>query len=147
MPAHARNGVDMLLNKPSMTIGLIAGVAVLLILGYWKFAHDDRNQPIRAIVADLQQRTLPPGARTVARSDFASDQRSVSASWEIELDLDWNEYCKWVQTQCSDFTTGGPNGGKMIMVKQLPGDSLSVTIERIADNPLKVRVSFRGYPS
>jgi hypothetical protein len=46
-----------------------------------------------------------------------------------------------------DFKIRDSGDGKIVMSKQLPGDTLSLTIERIADNPLKVRISFRGYPS
>jgi hypothetical protein len=149
VPGHTPAGVDMdsLVRKRAMIVAFVAGFGLLLVLGYWKFALGDRDEPIRTIVADLRQRTAPPGTRTLATSDLESDQRSVKVFWIIELDQDWNEYCRWVRGSCADFKTVGPKDGKMVMLKQLPGDTLRLTIEKLTDMPLQVRVSFVGAPS
>jgi hypothetical protein len=125
---------------------LFVGLLVVFTAGYWILArHSD--DPLDIIVADLQKRSISPAARLIKKSDPERTRLSANASWEIESDQDWKGYSQDLLHRFHDFKIAESPDGKITMSKQLPGDTLYLTFEKIADNPLKIRVSFRGYPS
>ena len=127
-------------------VGFFGGLLLLLAFGYWKLAPSG-DDPLNDIVADLQKRSIPAAARVLKKSEPERDRFAARAVWEIELNQDWNDYSRDIVKRFHDFKIQDSGDGKIVMSKQLPGDTLSLTIEKIADNPLKVRISFRGYPS
>ena len=126
---------------------LVAAVGLVAVFIFFRCIPNEHDDPIRQIVADLERRTIPPGANVLDRSDFERDSRSARAAWEIELNGEWSEYCRKVRQQCPDFKTDGPDESKMMLLKQLPGDTLRLELKKVSVSPLRVRITFTGYPS
>ncbi len=110
-------------------------------------APGNNNEPIKAIIADFQKRSMPVDGRWLRRPEPEFGNWSVDAVWEIETREDWNEFSIWIGQRFRDFKTKDSIDGKILLLKQLHGDTLRLLIEKIGESPLRVRVSFRGYPS
>jgi hypothetical protein len=127
--------------------GFIAGLLLLLGVGYWKLASDHEEEPVKSIVADLRRRSMPVDATLLDDSQPKLERFTVRAHWHFELNQDWDEYSRWLVERFRDFKIKDSGDGKIYMSKQLPGDTLRLTIERLERTPLRVRVSFSGFPS
>jgi hypothetical protein len=128
-------------------VGVIGGLLLLLFVAYLTWGPGHQDTQIENIVADLRRRTIPPDAKVLERLEPKLENMAVRASWTFESDQHWATYSQSVKEKCLAYKIREEGVGKLLLMQQLPGDTLSVTIEKLGDNPLKVRVSFRGYPS
>jgi hypothetical protein len=128
-------------------IAVISGLLLLLIVAYLTWGPGRQDTQIERIVADLRRRTIPPDAKVVENEELHLEKMAVKAFWTFETDQDWVAYSWSVKERCLAYKIRDEGAGKLLLTQQLAGDTLSVTIEKIGDRPLMVRVSFRGYPS
>jgi hypothetical protein len=138
-------------TKAMKLISATGGTACVLFLLYFFCLRSDEQDPhahIREIAADLQGRTLRPGAQQLGPLNTETVKWSIKAIWDIETSQQWEDYCQWVSEQfILDFKARRVDDSKLLLVKHLPGDTYRVTLERIGSKPLRVRVTFLGYPS
>jgi hypothetical protein len=136
-----------LYSTRAKVIAVIGGLLLLLFVAYLTWGPGHQDTQIENIVADLRRRTIPPDAEVLEDQELHRENMSVRASWTFECDQDWVAYSQLVKERCLAYKIREAGAGKLLLSQQLPGDTLSVTIEKLGDSPLKVRVSFRGYPS
>ena len=136
-----------LISKIAKVVGVVGGLFLLLIVVFLAWGPGHQDTQIENIVADLRRRTIPPDTKVLENQELQRENISVRASWTFECDQDWVAYSQSVKERCLAYNIREEGAGKLLLMQQLPGDTLSVTIEKLGDNPLKVRVSFRGYPS
>lgn len=126
-------------------------VGAIAILGGW-FGWRQRNQDesfVDAVIADLEFRTVRAGSRRLGPIETNKTATSVKASWEIETDQPWDDYCSAVSEQLrkAGYEESHRDEGKLVFGKSLPGDRLRVSIEKVAEKPLHLRVAFVAHPS
>lgn len=80
---------------------VVAGAVVVL-----RFIENDA--PFRytlEVAAELQRRTTPRGASVSRPSAPRAERLSVRLEWELEADLPWDAYQKWLDREMApDFT-------------------------------------------
>lgn len=99
-------------------------------------------------VQELVERTMPPGASLVSFSGLTRDESGVSAEWEIATGMAWSAYVLWIKVRLGkDFSTGPGERSPLSFRNVLPGDEVSLRVERLLPGPpLHVRVTFRAGP-
>lgn len=106
------------------------------------------GDPLPQQVLDLRERTLPSRARLIAASNLSRDGRSAEATWEIETEMRWEDYSAWAPTQLREFNVADASASALHLTKPLDGDTYTLDIEVISVGPpLRLRVSFQGFPS
>lgn len=97
---------------------------------------------------ELVERTMPPGASLVSFSGLTRNESGVSAEWEVATGMTWSAYALWVKDHLGkDFSAGPGERSPLSFRKVLPGDEVSLRVERLPSGPpLHVRVTFRAGP-
>jgi|GEM_PF-6044583 len=124
----------------------IAGVLAIVL---WLLFRPKRDDFVQTLIADAEQRTLPLGSHRTGPVQTERKQLSIQATWEIESDQTWEDYCLAIGEQ---FRKGGfeethRSDLKIAFRKTLTGDTLHVVVEIVGTEPLHLRVTFSGYPS
>ena len=93
--------------------------------------------------------TLPPH-QTVPR-DVTLDRRdmAIEATWEMQTDLNWEQYRAWVAQRLSGEYTAAPIEPRtLVLSRDVDGDRYAVTIRAMSnEQPLLVRLQFRATPN
>ncbi len=99
-------------------------------------------------VQEFVVRTVPPGATLVGSLAPTRDQSGISAEWEISTGMTWDAYAQWIKDRLAkDFSAGPGVHSPMSFRKVLPGDVVSLRVERLSSAlPLHVRVTLRAGP-
>jgi hypothetical protein len=130
-------------------LALAVGVGGVLLFVIWLFFRPQEEELVHKLIADAEQRTLPVGSRRIGTVETQRKQWSVEATWEIESDQTWEDYCSSVSDQFRKgaFEQFHRSDSKIAFRKTLTGDTLHVVVEIIGKKPLHLRVTFVGYPS
>jgi hypothetical protein len=91
--------------------------------------------------------SLPSEAKVLR--EFAPEAGGTARriGWEIQTKMAWDEYRAAVQGRLAGYERLRSNGASISFVKQMSGDSLSVSLDKIGDGPpLRVQVFFVAVP-
>jgi hypothetical protein len=124
------------------TCAVVAAVVCLLLR-----THEGDSG--KAIIRDVERQSLPQGCRRLGQVEIVRKPFSIHATWELQADVTWADYCV---TAADRFRSAGyveqpRSESKIGFGKTLTGDTLSVVIEVVERNPLRLRVTFAGDPS
>jgi hypothetical protein len=116
----------------------------LLLLG---LIACDKPDPLLEELRTLQNRSVPPGAMAVEKTNLVRNDQTASATWEFETDWDWEKYSTWLNENV-------PNGYKRITAEKtslqfrrsLPGDVYAIGIESRMSDRLRIRIQFSASP-
>jgi hypothetical protein len=98
--------------------------------------------------AHLQARTVPPRGTLIATSPLRRDSWTAEATWDIEMEMRWEDYAHWVRAQPRGYSAGSVNGSALRFTKAVADDMYIVRIEAASVGPpLRLRVVFQGFPS
>ena len=94
-------------------------------------------------VRTLREETTPAGAHLVGTSPVTQNDWSVTASWDVESTMLWDQYTERVSERLVGFQRQSIDGDRVTFVRTLAGDTYSLRVERVAPGPpLRVRVSY-----
>jgi hypothetical protein len=132
--------------RKSKRLGLKWGLLSLLLLFNACAREVDPDAALKVRLAELQERTLPPGSRIANSSGLIRSQFSVAASWEFETDWDWQKYSEWLRSQLVGFEAIRSNSGEIVFSRPVGNDTESITVRALSTSQrLQVHVSFRMY--
>lgn len=123
-----------------------AGLLASATLIAWCYQSSDGELDTGEI-ADLSKLTRPPGAAYFPGSRPVRRQWSVEASWELETDMDWPSYRKWVREQLDGYDARSDGERSLVFRRSIPGDTYMLAIEAVSlGPPLRVQLSFNASP-
>jgi hypothetical protein len=133
--------------RKSKRLGLKWGLLSLLLLFNACAREVDPDAALKARLAELQERTLPPGSRIVNSSGLIRSQFSVAASWELETGWDWQKYSEWIRSQLVGFEVIRTDGGEIVFSQPVGGDTESITVKAVSTSQKsRIQVRFKIYP-
>src|ERR1035437_9244229 len=94
------------------------------------------------------ERTTPP--HQTGPRDVTLDRRDLAleATWEMQTELNWEQYAGWVAQRLSgEYTVTPIEPRTAVLSKYVDGDRYAVTITAMnTEQPLLVRLQFRVTP-
>lgn len=91
---------------------------------------------------------MPPGASLVSFSGLTQDHDGMWAEWEVATGMTWDAYAVWIRDQLrKDFSAGHGARSPLSFRKVLPGDEVSLLVERLPSGPpLHLRFTYSASP-
>ncbi len=120
----------------------------IIILFLWGFAGCREPDPLKREILSLQERTMPPGAKVVEKTNVVRNGTTASSKWEYETDWDWEEYSTWVSNNLApDYEAMMGGKTNLQFRRRLSGDVFTLQIESGMSNTVqRIRVEFRASP-
>ena len=104
--------------------------------------------PVEQDIRSVQERTIPAGGRLTAAYSAQREGTSLRATWEIETDMSWEAYSRWIAPRLADFQQRASPDGTLRFARILEGDSYSVVFKRKGQESerLAIQASFEASP-
>jgi hypothetical protein len=125
--------------------------AILLAVGVLFLGRGQNDDPLRytlEVFQELRPRTTPPGATATTPSEPRVREWSVCMKWQVESDLSWADYSRWLHEELeSDFVllTGSP--AMLRYSRQLRADRHLLELEVVSHGPpIRVAITFVTSP-
>lgn len=120
-------------------------LSTLLLLS---LAGCNTPDPLQQEILTLQERTMPPGAQLVERTNLTRDGYTARASWEYETDWNWDKYATWISDNlAANYQVVTREQMRLEFRRPLPADVFQLQIEMgMSNGARRVRVNFRAYP-
>jgi hypothetical protein len=133
--------------RPSNRKGLLWVLLSLFLCLPGCTREADPDAALRNRIAELRERTSPPGSHLANSSGLVRSQFSVVASWEFDTEWGWRRYSPWVKSQLAAFGVLRDNGAELVFTRPAGGDTESISVAALSTAPrLRVQVSFSIYP-
>lgn len=105
----------------SLSLCLLAAVCLV--------ACTDRRESVREI-EEVKHRTVPNDGSLLRETGPVRDTSSIRASWEIQTRSENRVYFQWLKNQLGpEYHVTSETIAAMTLVKQIEGDSYTITIQ------------------
>ena len=125
------------------------GLALALLGGCRACDADHPTELFGREAALVRANTEAPDAPSSGLTGVERTGQNLSCSWELDTTMDWPSYLRWLEGRLgSEFRAGPVGPNRAAFTRQLPGDTVQLTLEAEATaHGTHVRVTFSGGPS
>lgn len=122
-----------------LTVLVLAVIAFLFMRGRGHAGRDELTW--------VQEQSTPPQTYCTARTTV-KDSHHVEASWNCDINLDWDAYNRFLQERLKPEYSLVSNTGSSFLYRHVAeGDSYTLTVTKVTSASSRVQLVFQAFPS